>query len=259
MKSRSSIRSIIKSEISLLLESQKTDSLIKRYPDKITQDIVNKMLAIDPDRNPAKPSKSPWTDWLCTMYIQEPFDPIIMKNPLMELKQLLESKRIPKLDINTFKTREEFMEYLEKANKEKTATNKEDMTDFKTIESKDGKFKIFVPFSQPASQWLGNHYFMPLGYKRCEWCVTYSLDTYWKDYYVNHDLAIVMILITDQELKSRLETEIPGFNFYGVCLGINNDRTMGDFTDIDNKYLSNEQVKQFFEITKIRLNLVIQD
>ena len=258
MKSRSRIRSIIESEIKILLESDKTNSLLKKFPNKITQDIVNKMLEIDPSINPEKPSISRYADWLCTMYIQEPFDPMSMKSYVTEFYQLNKSKRI-KVDINTCKTKEELIKLLNKYNKEKTPTNREDESNFKEMSSKNGKFRIFVPFSQAASNWLGNHYFMPEGYTRCEWCITYSLDDYWKDYYVNHDLALVMILVVDQEVKSKLEAEIPGFNFYGVCLGIYNDRTIANPADIDDIELSTNQVKKFFEITKISLNLVMQD
>lgn len=169
---------------------------------KISQDVFNKILDIDPSKN------KKYVGWIAKQYIIKNFDINSLKSEIEEFDTLCNKDKSEIKDINLFKTLDEFKQYLEKLNNQSTASLKELETDYETILDNDDVL-IICPNTHEASRKLGLTIFAHRNDgKDSAWCTTYKTNSHFNDYYFTNKNTFYYVKIKNENIIKKLGGDV---------------------------------------------------
>lgn len=212
----------------------------------ITKEDIKLLQDIDPS-----PTKK-YLDFLTKTWLKERANITSideLRNYIEEFHALAESHRIRGVDVNMFRSYEEFKNFVNVENEKASASVEELENDYEVVRDDEDLF-IAIPYTHEASRKLGLKYFGTRADKTCSWCTTYANNTHFNNYFYNKGITFYYVKVRSKDLQQQIYNATKSKSLFHVALVVNPNGTVEGYNEEDN-VISETTLTKFRKIVGI--------
>jgi len=212
----------------------------------ITKEDIRLLQSIDPS-----PTKK-YLDFLVKIWVKERSSVASideLRNYIEEFHTLTENHRIRGIDVNMFRSYEEFKNFVNVENEKASASVEELENDYEVVRD-DEDLLIVIPYTHEASRKLGLRYFGTRADKTCAWCTTYATNTHFNKYFYTDGVTFYYVKVRSKELQQQIYNVTKSKSLFHVALVVNPDGTVEGYNEEDSA-ISSANLTKFRKIIGI--------